>query len=241
MPASPGSAELRRARRRRPCGGDRVLPREAASTSWWSGRRRRWCGGIVDDLTAAGIKAFGPSQARRAARRLQGLHQGLCAEANIPTAAYDRFTRCRSGEGLSRRPGRADRDQGRWARRRQGRGRRRDGGRSRSRDRLMLRRRLRRRRRRGGDRGIPARARKRLLRAVRRRARDRRSPPRRTTSGSFDGDTGPEHRRHGRLFAGAGDDARDDCAQVMEEIIAPTVRAMNARGTPVSRACCSPG
>ncbi len=27
-----------------------------------------------------------------------------------------------------------------------------------------------------------------------------------------DGDTGPEHRRHGRLFAGAGDDAGDDRA-----------------------------
>ena len=27
-----------------------------------------------------------------------------------------------------------------------------------------------------------------------------------------DGDTGPEHRRHGRLFAGAGHDARDDRA-----------------------------
>ena len=26
---------------------------------------------------------------------------------------------------------------------------------------------------------------------------------------AFDGDTGPEHRRHGRLFAGAGHDGRD--------------------------------
>ena len=32
--------------------------------------------GIVDDLEAAGIKAFGPMQGGRAARRLQGLHQG---------------------------------------------------------------------------------------------------------------------------------------------------------------------
>ena len=34
------------------------------------------CAGIVDDLEAAGIKAFGPTPGRGAARRLQGLHQG---------------------------------------------------------------------------------------------------------------------------------------------------------------------
>ena len=32
--------------------------------------------GIVDDLASAGIKAFGPRQAGRAARRLQGIYQG---------------------------------------------------------------------------------------------------------------------------------------------------------------------
>ena len=32
--------------------------------------------GIVDDLEAAGIKAFGPTQMGGAAGRLQGLHQG---------------------------------------------------------------------------------------------------------------------------------------------------------------------
>ena len=34
------------------------------------------CAGIVDDLEAAGIKAFGPTQMGGAAGRLQGLHQG---------------------------------------------------------------------------------------------------------------------------------------------------------------------
>ena len=34
------------------------------------------CAGIVDDLEAAGIKAFGPSKAGGAARRVEGLHQG---------------------------------------------------------------------------------------------------------------------------------------------------------------------
>ena len=33
--------------------------------------------GLVDDLEAAGIKTFGPTQVRRAAGRLEGLHQGL--------------------------------------------------------------------------------------------------------------------------------------------------------------------
>jgi phosphoribosylamine--glycine ligase len=48
--------------------------------------------GLVDDLKAAGIKAFGPS---RAAAQLEGskaFTKDLCAEFDIPTAAYRRFT-----------------------------------------------------------------------------------------------------------------------------------------------------
>jgi phosphoribosylamine--glycine ligase len=48
--------------------------------------------GIVDDLAAAGIKAFGPSAA---AARLEGsksFTKDLCRANNIPTAAYERFT-----------------------------------------------------------------------------------------------------------------------------------------------------
>ncbi len=48
--------------------------------------------GIVDDLEAAGIKAFGP---RRAAARLEGskaFAKDLCRAHGIPTAAYQRFT-----------------------------------------------------------------------------------------------------------------------------------------------------
>lgn len=47
--------------------------------------------GLVDDLTAAGIKAFGPT---RAAAQLEGskaFTKGVCDEAGIPTAAYARF------------------------------------------------------------------------------------------------------------------------------------------------------
>lgn len=48
--------------------------------------------GLVDDLEAAGIKAFGP---RKAAAQLEGskaFTKGVCDEARIPTAAYGRFT-----------------------------------------------------------------------------------------------------------------------------------------------------
>jgi phosphoribosylamine--glycine ligase len=47
--------------------------------------------GLVDDLEAAGLKAFGPS---RAAAQLEGskaFTKGVCDEAGIPTAAYGRF------------------------------------------------------------------------------------------------------------------------------------------------------
>src|SRR3984893_12504979 len=50
------------------------------------------CAGIVDDLAAAGIKAFGPS---RAAAQLEGsksFTKDLCRANAIPTAAYGRFT-----------------------------------------------------------------------------------------------------------------------------------------------------
>jgi phosphoribosylamine---glycine ligase len=49
------------------------------------------CAGIVDDLEAAGIKAFGPS---RAAARLEGskaFTKDLCTANGIPTAAHARF------------------------------------------------------------------------------------------------------------------------------------------------------
>lgn len=48
--------------------------------------------GLVDDLTAAGIRAFGPS---RAAAQLEGskaFTKDLCSQYAIPTAAYARFT-----------------------------------------------------------------------------------------------------------------------------------------------------
>jgi phosphoribosylamine---glycine ligase len=48
--------------------------------------------GIVDDLTAAGIKAFGPSKQAAQLEGSKGFTKDLCAEFGIPTGAYRRFT-----------------------------------------------------------------------------------------------------------------------------------------------------
>ncbi|SHL45090.1 phosphoribosylamine--glycine ligase [Roseibium suaedae] len=48
--------------------------------------------GIVDDLSAAGIKAFGPSKAAAQLEGSKAFTKGVCDDANIPTAAYGRFT-----------------------------------------------------------------------------------------------------------------------------------------------------
>ena len=48
--------------------------------------------GIVDRLTEAGIKAFGPSAEAARLEGSKGFTKDLCREANIPTADYARFT-----------------------------------------------------------------------------------------------------------------------------------------------------
>jgi phosphoribosylamine---glycine ligase len=50
------------------------------------------CAGIVDDLGAAGIKAFGPSGAAAQLEGSKGFTKDLCRANAIPTAAYERFT-----------------------------------------------------------------------------------------------------------------------------------------------------
>src|SRR5262252_6448893 len=50
------------------------------------------CAGIVDDLTAAGIKAFGPSGAAARLEGSKGFTKDLCRVNAVPTAAYERFT-----------------------------------------------------------------------------------------------------------------------------------------------------
>ncbi len=48
--------------------------------------------GLVDDLTAAGIPAFGPTKAAAQLEGSKGFTKDLCAEHGIPTAAFGRFT-----------------------------------------------------------------------------------------------------------------------------------------------------
>jgi phosphoribosylamine--glycine ligase len=47
--------------------------------------------GIVDDLSRAGIKAFGPSRQAARLEGSKGFTKALCIEFNIPTGAYGRF------------------------------------------------------------------------------------------------------------------------------------------------------
>jgi phosphoribosylamine--glycine ligase len=49
------------------------------------------CAGIVDDLESAGIKAFGPSRAAAQLEGSKGFTKDLCRDNRIPTAAYARF------------------------------------------------------------------------------------------------------------------------------------------------------
>ena len=48
--------------------------------------------GLADDLAAAGILAFGPSQAAARLEGSKGFTKDLCAQFSIPTGAYGRFT-----------------------------------------------------------------------------------------------------------------------------------------------------
>ena len=61
--------------------------------------------GLVDDLTTAGIKCFGPKQAAAQLEGSKGFTKDLCAEFGIPTAAYGRFTDAASAKAyLTRLP-----------------------------------------------------------------------------------------------------------------------------------------
>ncbi len=47
--------------------------------------------GLVDDLEAAGLKAFGPSKAAAQLEGSKAFTKGVCDEAGIPTAGYGKF------------------------------------------------------------------------------------------------------------------------------------------------------
>jgi len=50
------------------------------------------CAGVVDALEAAGIKGFGPTRAAAQLEGSKGFTKDLCRANAIPTAAYERFT-----------------------------------------------------------------------------------------------------------------------------------------------------
>ena len=61
--------------------------------------------GIVDDLEAAGVKAFGPSKAAARLEGSKGFAKDLCRAHNIPTAAYQRFAAAAPAKAYARARG----------------------------------------------------------------------------------------------------------------------------------------
>jgi phosphoribosylamine--glycine ligase len=63
------------------------------------------CAGIVDDLEAAGIKAFGPTKAAARLEGSKGFTKDLCRANGIPTAAYERFRAAEPAKAYARARG----------------------------------------------------------------------------------------------------------------------------------------
>ena len=61
--------------------------------------------GLVDKLTAAGIKAFGPSAAAAALEGSKGFMKDVLARHGVPTAAYGRFTDAKAAKDFIRANG----------------------------------------------------------------------------------------------------------------------------------------
>jgi phosphoribosylamine--glycine ligase len=61
--------------------------------------------GVVDDLEAAGIKAFGPTRAAARLEGSKGFAKDLCRAHNIPTADYRRFDDAAAAKDYVRRIG----------------------------------------------------------------------------------------------------------------------------------------
>jgi phosphoribosylamine--glycine ligase len=61
--------------------------------------------GIVDDLEAAGIKAFGPTAAAARLEGSKGFTKDLCRASGIPTAAYERFRAAAPAKDYVRKKG----------------------------------------------------------------------------------------------------------------------------------------
>jgi len=63
------------------------------------------CAGIVDDLEAAGVKAFGPGKWAARLEGSKGFTKDLCKANGIPTAAYERFKGAAAAKEYVRKKG----------------------------------------------------------------------------------------------------------------------------------------
>jgi phosphoribosylamine---glycine ligase len=63
------------------------------------------CAGVVDDLQAAGIKAFGPNKIAAQLEGSKGFTKDICRASNIPTAAYERFRDIAAAKNYVRQQG----------------------------------------------------------------------------------------------------------------------------------------
>jgi len=61
--------------------------------------------GLVDDLEAAGIRAFGPSRQAARLEGSKGFTKDLCRDNGIPTAAYERFSAAEPAKAYVRAQG----------------------------------------------------------------------------------------------------------------------------------------
>ncbi len=61
--------------------------------------------GMVDDLNAAGFKAFGPTRAAGQLESSKNFTKALCRANNIPTAAYGHFTNAEAAKAYIRQQG----------------------------------------------------------------------------------------------------------------------------------------
>ena len=61
--------------------------------------------GLVDRLTEAGIKAFGPTAAAAQLESSKGFMKDICAKYGVPTAAYKRFTDAEAAKSYIREQG----------------------------------------------------------------------------------------------------------------------------------------
>jgi phosphoribosylamine--glycine ligase len=61
--------------------------------------------GIVDDLNAAGFKAFGPTKAAGRLESSKNFTKALCRANNIPTAQYEHFTDAEAAKAYIRKQG----------------------------------------------------------------------------------------------------------------------------------------